>query len=300
MNKRKRQIIRSARKLFIEQGFNDTSIMDIIAAANISKGTFYNHFNSKSECLIAILEEAREEATNRRYEVAMNKELSDVNVLIEQISLLMHVNREHNLVRIFESISGSNDHELKAVMEKHLILELYWLSNRLVDVFGEKIRRVSFELAVYAIGMMQSILRTYVSATGQPASPEMVVSTIIKNVETIAPRLLNNENQELIFTPDISQALINKIEDRPVSKQLIIDQLKGFINNLTEVDSNKGYEYASYLLKELESKEEWDSIFEAVLSAFNRTYSNTPHEAEAHQIAIYIWRYLDINKEKRP
>lgn len=298
MNKRKRQIIRSARKLFIEQGYNDTSIMDIIAAANISKGTFYNHFISKSECLIAILEEAREEATNRRFEVAMNKDLSDVNVLIEQISLLMYVNREHNLIQIFESISGSTDHEVKSVLEKHLILELHWLSNRFVDVFGEKIKRISFELAVYTIGMLQSILRTYVMATGQHASPETVLKTVINNIETIAPRLLKNESQELIITPDLSQTLVNKIEDQPVSKQLIIDQLKGFINNLSEVDSIKGHEYALYLLKELESDNENDPIFEAVLSAFNRTYSNTSHEAEAHQIAIYIWRYIDINKEK--
>ena len=57
MKKRKRQIIQAARTLFIEKGFVNTSILDIIAAANISKGTFYNHFSSKNECLIAIIEE---------------------------------------------------------------------------------------------------------------------------------------------------------------------------------------------------------------------------------------------------
>ncbi len=158
MNTRKRQIISAARKLFIEKGYNDTSIMDIIAAANISKGTFYNHFTSKNECLIAILEETREEAVNRRYEVAMNKDLSDVNVLIEQISLLMYVNRERNLIQIFESISSNTDPEIKAVLKKHLIHETHWLANRFVDVFGEKTRRISFECAVYAIGMMHNVI----------------------------------------------------------------------------------------------------------------------------------------------
>lgn len=298
MNKRKRQIIRSARQLFIDQGFNNTSIVDIIAAANISKGTFYNHFSSKNECLIAIMEEAREEATNRRYEVAMNKELSDMNVLIEQISLLMYVNREHNLVQIFESISGNKDLDIKAVLEKHIILELNWLSNRFVDIFGEKISRISFELAVYAIGMMQSMLRTFIIATGQFASPETVLRTVLKNIETIVPHLLENQGDS-VFTPDILQTLLNTIQDGPVSKQVIIEQLEGFINNLTEVDSKKGYEYAIYLLQELLADKECTSIFEAVLSAFNRTYTNTSHEAEAHQIAIYIWRYLHYMKEKK-
>ena len=69
MNKRKRQIITAARELFIEKGYVETSINDIISAAQISKGTFYNHIASKSECLIAILDEGREEASNRRHEL---------------------------------------------------------------------------------------------------------------------------------------------------------------------------------------------------------------------------------------
>ena len=74
MNKKKRQIITSARNLFIEKGYVDTSINDIIHAAEISKGTFYNHFTSKGECLIAILEEGRKEASLRRHELIYGKD----------------------------------------------------------------------------------------------------------------------------------------------------------------------------------------------------------------------------------
>ncbi len=292
MNNRKRQIISAARKLFIEKGYADTSIVDIIAAANISKGTFYNHFSSKSECLIAILEETREEAVNRRYEVALNRDLSDINVLIEQISLLMHVNRERNIVRIFESISGNTDHEVKTILEKHLILEMNWLANRFVDVFGEETRNVSFECAVYAIGMMQNALKTFLIATGQFGNPELIIRSVVRNIGYLIPHFL--ENQEQIITPNILQALLDKIEHKPITKELVVNQLKGFIENLTEHDSKKGYEYALFLLKELEEPNESNTIFEAVLSAFNRVFNNTSHEAEAHQISIYIWRYLDL------
>lgn len=292
MNNRKRQIISAARKLFIEKGYADTSIVDIIAAANISKGTFYNHFSSKSECLIAILEETREEAVNRRYEVALNRDLSDINVLIEQISLLMHVNRERNIVRIFESISGNTDHEVKTILEKHLILEMNWLANRFVDVFGEETRNVSFECAVYAIGMMQNALKTFLIATGQFGNPELIIKSVVRNIGYLIPHFL--ENQEQIITPNILQALLDKIEHKPITKELVVKQLKGFIENLTEHDSKKGYEYALFLLKELEEPNESNTIFEAVLSAFNRVFNNTSHEAEAHQISIYIWRYLDL------
>lgn len=113
MNKRKRQIITAARALFIEKGFVDASMNDIISAAKISKGTFYNHFSSKNECLIAILDEGREEASNRRHELLYGKDPTDLEVLTQQVAVLMYVNREHNLIQIFESIFHSRDIELK-------------------------------------------------------------------------------------------------------------------------------------------------------------------------------------------
>nr|WP_106781487.1 TetR/AcrR family transcriptional regulator [Lysinibacillus timonensis] len=294
MNNRKRQIINAARKLFIEKGFTDTSIMDIIAAANISKGTFYNHFSAKSECLIAILEESREEANNRRYEVAMNRDPSDMNVLIEQITLLLNVNRERNLVQIFESITGNTDQEIKEVLQKQLLREIDWLANRFVDVFGNEARSISYECAVYAIGMMHQSLRIMSIATGEITSPKTVIATILKNIEYLVPHLL--DNHESFFTNDVIQALRHKVEVKPVNKDLLVTQLKGFIENLTEDDSKKGLEYANFLLNELVNPTVNDTIFEAVLSAFNRSYNNSPHEAEAHEISIYMWRYLDYRK----
>ena len=54
MNDRKQHVIKMAHQLFIEKGFQATSIQDILDYSGISKGTFYNYFSSKSELLIAI------------------------------------------------------------------------------------------------------------------------------------------------------------------------------------------------------------------------------------------------------
>ena len=47
----KDKIIEAAWKLFHEKGYEETTIEDIIAAANISKGSFYYNFNRKDELL---------------------------------------------------------------------------------------------------------------------------------------------------------------------------------------------------------------------------------------------------------
>jgi|GEM_PF-132910 len=55
----KEQIIHESMRLFSLHGFLNTSMRDILEAANTSKGGFYNHFKSKEDLLFAVLGEAR-------------------------------------------------------------------------------------------------------------------------------------------------------------------------------------------------------------------------------------------------
>jgi AcrR family transcriptional regulator len=56
----KERIIRESLRLFSLNGFLNTSITDIMDAAKISKGGFYNHFKTKDDLLLAVLDEARQ------------------------------------------------------------------------------------------------------------------------------------------------------------------------------------------------------------------------------------------------
>jgi AcrR family transcriptional regulator len=55
----KEKIIHESLKLFSLKGLFSTSIHDILAAANTSKGGFYNHFSSKDDLFFHVLDEAR-------------------------------------------------------------------------------------------------------------------------------------------------------------------------------------------------------------------------------------------------
>ena len=55
----KEKILHESLKLFSLKGFTSTSIQDILAAANTSKGGFYNHFSSKEDLFYQVLDEAR-------------------------------------------------------------------------------------------------------------------------------------------------------------------------------------------------------------------------------------------------
>jgi len=48
-------ILNAAEKLFRRKGFEETAVEEITAAANVAKGTFYQHFESKPEVLMALI-----------------------------------------------------------------------------------------------------------------------------------------------------------------------------------------------------------------------------------------------------
>jgi len=54
----RKEILRTAARLFHELGFNATSMNDVAAALKLSKGGLYHHFESKDEILFSLMEHA--------------------------------------------------------------------------------------------------------------------------------------------------------------------------------------------------------------------------------------------------
>ena len=54
----RQQILRIAARLFQQQGYDGTSMNDIAAALNLSKGGLYHHFQSKDEILFNLMDHA--------------------------------------------------------------------------------------------------------------------------------------------------------------------------------------------------------------------------------------------------
>lgn len=54
-NLRKKEILDAAAILFAEKGFDNTSVIDIMNAVGIAKGTLYHHFKSKEDIMDALI-----------------------------------------------------------------------------------------------------------------------------------------------------------------------------------------------------------------------------------------------------
>ncbi len=71
-----KRIIEEALKLFVEKGYDNTSIQDIIDATKLSKGAIYHHFDSKESILICAYNQIAERTAKDIIRIVNDQNLS--------------------------------------------------------------------------------------------------------------------------------------------------------------------------------------------------------------------------------
>ena len=107
MANKKDFILDTAQELFMEQGFDQTSISQILEATQIARGTLYYYFSSKEEIMDAIIERTIERAFTASQAFADNRELTIIERLAGSMAalnlnhqegeeVLLHLNQPQN------------------------------------------------------------------------------------------------------------------------------------------------------------------------------------------------------------
>ncbi len=182
MNDRKQHVIKMAHQLFIEKGFQSTSIQDILDYSGISKGTFYNYFSSKNELLIALIKSIYQQLEVDRKELLIGQDPADIEIFIQQIVLQMKTNRANKLVSLFEEMNFSNDEELKQFIKFGNLKQLRWLFFRFIDLFGESKKPYLLDCAIMFMGILQHNLRYFSMAYGINVSIHDVVRYSVERI----------------------------------------------------------------------------------------------------------------------
>lgn len=72
-------------KLFIEKGYEQTTIQDILNALNLSKGGLYHHFKSKEEILEAVKQKRAQYAADMLRELIQNTKAANAKEKLKKI-----------------------------------------------------------------------------------------------------------------------------------------------------------------------------------------------------------------------
>lgn len=182
MNDRKQHVINKAHQLFIDKGFQATSIQDILDYSGISKGTFYNYFSSKSELLIAIFKSLHKEIDDQVNELLIGQNRSDIEIFIKQVEIQMKANRKYKLMALFEEVFVSNDNTLKEFMKGVHFIQLRWAYNRFLDIFGESKKPYLLDCAIMFMGILHMNLHYHFLMVDSSAEISRVIRYSVERV----------------------------------------------------------------------------------------------------------------------
>ena len=130
---RRKELIDTAERLFITNGYDQTAVSDIMKEVNLSQGAFYYYFESKEDVLVAILEKnvAVMESTLRQ--TADRTDLDEavkLNAMFNQfISITISGKKIHNYIH----------QEMNAALHKKLIK--IRISARIAQILAEVISK---------------------------------------------------------------------------------------------------------------------------------------------------------------
>ncbi|MCZ8539982.1 TetR/AcrR family transcriptional regulator [Psychrobacillus psychrodurans] len=287
MKNRKHQVLLTAQKLFIEKGFAATSVQDIINESKISKGTFYNYFSSKNECIISIIDNAKEETVLKRRELLIHQDISNKDILIKQLIVRMEVYKERNLVPIFLVIFHSQDSDLRDIIKNNHYEEVKWLSKRIVDIYGAKSRKYSVDSAILLLGMIQQMQHPWTVKSKEVSSIELV-NYVINRLDSLMTDLV--ESDEVIIDTFVFNHFYDEVR---ITKDHVIQLIQTFKEtNLKELKAQE-IELINFIIEELKSNHPRKFLLETVVNSFSNTMINTAQSIEIKEISSNIWQVID-------
>lgn len=109
---RRREIVSASRSLFLSQGYENTTLQDIMTKLQIAKGTTYHYFRSKEELLDAVVEDMVTE-----YVSAVEESLNKCKgTALEKMQILVTVGRvvSPSTDNLIDALHRSDNREMHA------------------------------------------------------------------------------------------------------------------------------------------------------------------------------------------
>ncbi|MGE8206945.1 TetR/AcrR family transcriptional regulator [Heyndrickxia sp. NPDC080065] len=151
MTKRE-QIIEVAKSLFQLKGYHHTSVQDILEQSGVSKGTFYNHFSSKSQLILYIIQEVDIKVEEQQNQMLIDGDIHSKHIFHNQLRVKHSIYSSENILELYNISMAENDEKLREYMEESHYKELNWLAKRLIEVYGFGLEANAMDLATHFIG----------------------------------------------------------------------------------------------------------------------------------------------------
>lgn len=293
MKDRKQHVVKMAHQLFIDKGFQATSIQDILDFSGISKGTFYNYFSSKNELLVELFKTIYKEMEKKRNELLIGQDPSNIEIFTKQIELYLEMNRVNNLSSLFEEVFFSNDEELKTFIKNGHFRIIQWLHNRFLEIFGPNKEPYLLDCAIMFLGILNHNYKYYSIEHSSHASLKKVVRYSVNRLVNIVEEV--TESGEQLLPPEkLTSWLPNckkNLRDFQQKLQLSILSLKKQLNHNN--GTLKYLELLDFIYDELmNTKEPRKFLLESVLQVL-KTDSSLFKASDIEQLELLLEHFFE-------
>lgn len=283
MSPKKQQIINAAYSLFISKGYIASSIQDILDVAGVSKGTFYNYFTSKTECLIAIMESIGSEIRQKRMAAAVGKSIDDPQLLAEQLCIRIELNRQKNLFALYESIFYAQDEELKKFARDTYISELEWISSRIIDVFGKEAEPYALDNAAVVHGSVQQLIHMWKICSKDDLPTNELSAFVIRRLKAAVTLQIKTGDR---FIQEKTISSTKPLED--ISLQELSMKLKVATESFHEEEDDDTNQLIAFLIEEIDAPNPRKILIESVLSTLAN--NNNTYEPDLVILLEQVWK----------
>jgi AcrR family transcriptional regulator len=174
-SERKQTILAAARKVFSAKGYHASSVSDILAAAQIARGTFYLYFPSKRAIFEELLEQMFSQITGavRRIRTGPGSD-SALDQMLHNVVRIIDVlegNRELTIILLREAVGVDSDFDQKLALFYGRLAAMVEGALRLGQLMG-LVRQCDVRLVSYCVlGSLKEVMLKVLTGEESPTVP---------------------------------------------------------------------------------------------------------------------------------
>ncbi|MHC5383020.1 bile-regulated transcriptional regulator BrtA [Listeria monocytogenes] len=240
MKEKKQRIIKSAKEVFQKQGYLKTSVQDMVDAAGISKGTFYNYFTSKEELAIVIFKQEYS-VLHQRLEYTMAQDGAKKDNFTECLKIIIHFYTENGEILNITFSQTMIDDDFNAFLQNVRLKNMEWVKYQLLEVYGEETKPYINDITMLLSGMAAMYVFASGSKNVNTGLIELAIPYVVRRLDALVKDIL--ESGEIVFTEADTENLVpdqTMIRKKRLAKlRESLEELNVGIENADIADSDK-------------------------------------------------------------
>ncbi|CUL36289.1 TetR/AcrR family transcriptional regulator [Listeria monocytogenes] len=240
MKEKKQRIIKSAKEVFQKQGYLKTSVQDMVDAAGISKGTFYNYFTSKEELAIVIFKQEYS-VLHQRLEYTMAQDGAKKDNFTECLKIIIHFYTENGEILNITFSQTMIDDDFNAFLQNVRLKNMEWVKYQLLEVYGEETKPYINDITMLLSGMAAMYVFASGSKNVNTGLIERAIPYVVRRLDALVKDIL--ESGEIVFTEADTENLVpdqTMIRKKRLAKlREALEELNVGIENADIDDSDK-------------------------------------------------------------